>query len=1010
MTDRLEEERFLCITGPSGCGKSSLARTGLISGLRAGQIEGCEDWIILEMLPGNDPIKALISTISDSLAEVFAEPETANQLPVDFELHRLIARSLEQAHYSLSRVLSSYSLFKQQPILLLVDQFEELFEYAKMDRAGAARFVHMLLDALRPAEGVNLYVVVTIRADALDSCSRYEGLAEAINRGQFLTPALTREELSEIVRGPVALHNGDVDPPFVGWLLNEMANEPDRLPLMQHVMNILWEDEAKRIELEVNETQHPHFDIDDFKRNFPNALARARSSGDALRFALSDRLDEVFDALEERLKPLCEKIFCALVEVFAGDKDIKRRLTIHQLAEVCAAPEDDIKKVVDHFRKPGCQYLHPIRPINVDGITDTTLDDTKVYVTDDLASDTVVRVMHECLLRQWRRLRFDWLRNHERAITELQFLARTAMSHARQGGALLSDTQIRTYSAWRERHSPTVQWGAPFLRTLDWREDGRVLTPEEVYEHSADFLKFCEDDMRARKEQERHKKKRRRVLFQISGVATLGVAFVAAVSWYKERQIATNAEVSYFNAELEAAVLEQKATEIEKLAEPGGTGKLVYCSDLESGVGILADGNVDDTEFDCVADFNEEQIQTLSEDLQQSGQVDENNLKANLKAAVSRAAEEQKEEALARAATQGIAETGQKNETVADVPPVSPDQTDPLIEASLRGRILECEGDEILTSVSNLEIETWQANKTVPICTPVEDRSTFADIPQNYPDAEKSFELGRRQLNRQQNEAALQSFGLVHQEEPNIPRVFRHAGWAYFGEGDDGSAWTCFRNALTSACNIEDESNRDEQLVWSWSNLTVVPARNGDVLISSAAWAQKALLYDEGKAYSKESLETQPRHHFRRFEANLNAYRGFFELGGCEIQSSESGYCEAADNYLKAANKHLVEFVRVFPSENPTSTQISLLSTAAWEWTTDEVLQTLDKEGWLTREFTLMLKRVAEKSDASGLYIPLSLIVCEGGDVVRAVAYQDKWPTTAFSDRKERALACIEKN
>ena len=77
-------------------------------------------------------------------------------------------------------------------LLVLVDQFEEIFRFRKHeDPSEATAFVNLLLDSAHQAD-VPIYVVITMRSDFLGDCAVFAGLPEALNAGQFLTPRLTR--------------------------------------------------------------------------------------------------------------------------------------------------------------------------------------------------------------------------------------------------------------------------------------------------------------------------------------------------------------------------------------------------------------------------------------------------------------------------------------------------------------------------------------------------------------------------------------------------------------------------------------------------------------------------------------------------------------------------------------------------------------------------------------------------------------------------------------------------
>ena len=143
-------------------------------------------------------------------------------------------------------------------LVLLVDQFEELFRYG--DYAGheeAEAFVALLLESSRAAD-VPIYVVMTMRSEFLGACALFPGLAERINAGLYLTPRMTRQEIREAIEGPAGVCGFSLEPALVNRLLNDLASfapwedeyrtdqtamlsrRADQLPLMQHVLNRMW--------------------------------------------------------------------------------------------------------------------------------------------------------------------------------------------------------------------------------------------------------------------------------------------------------------------------------------------------------------------------------------------------------------------------------------------------------------------------------------------------------------------------------------------------------------------------------------------------------------------------------------------------------------------------------------------------------------------------------------------------------------------------------------------------
>jgi hypothetical protein len=115
-------------------------------------------------------------------------------------------------------------------LLLLFDQFEEIFRFlAQGSAADADAFVALLLASSAQRE-VPIYVVLTMRSDFLGDCARFRDLPEAISDSQYLIPRLTRDELRAVITGPIGVRGGRIAPSLLQRLLNDVGDDMDQLP------------------------------------------------------------------------------------------------------------------------------------------------------------------------------------------------------------------------------------------------------------------------------------------------------------------------------------------------------------------------------------------------------------------------------------------------------------------------------------------------------------------------------------------------------------------------------------------------------------------------------------------------------------------------------------------------------------------------------------------------------------------------------------------------------------
>jgi hypothetical protein len=234
LLKNLQQSRFLAVIGPSGCGKSSLVRAGMIASLRAGILTNSgAHWRVAEMRPGERPMARLAKALAAPLA---LGPDIGSEV----EGAAFLQATLQRGPLGLLEALRETPLPKYANLLILVDQFEEIFRFRReVDADEADAFVALLLATAQQKE-VPIYVVITMRSEYLGDSALFTGLPEAINKSQFLTPRMTRDQCEAAITKPARVFGANVEPALVNRLLNEMSSDPNQLPLLQHCLMRMW--------------------------------------------------------------------------------------------------------------------------------------------------------------------------------------------------------------------------------------------------------------------------------------------------------------------------------------------------------------------------------------------------------------------------------------------------------------------------------------------------------------------------------------------------------------------------------------------------------------------------------------------------------------------------------------------------------------------------------------------------------------------------------------------------
>ncbi|HEU4767440.1 MAG TPA: hypothetical protein VFS77_08690, partial [Pyrinomonadaceae bacterium] len=417
---RLQRTRFLAVVGTSGSGKSSLIRAGLMPALRGGMMAGAgSGWRIAVMRPGGDPI----GNLAAELAKEDVLPEAGAGLRAH-EAEAVIEATLRGGSLGIVDAARHGRLGEHEKLLIVVDQFEELFRFRAAQENTtadeAAAFVKLLLEASQQRD-LSIYVVLTMRSDFLGDCAQFQGLPEAINDGQYLIPRMTRDERRFAVTGPVGVTRGKISEPLVNRLLNDVGDNPDQLPILQHALMRTWEHWKRH------------------RRNGePIGMEHYEAIG-TMSDALSRHADEAFNELpDERSRTIAQKLFKALTERGADNREIRRPTRMDALCDIAGASMQEMTTVIDVFRVAGRSFLMP--PAGV-----------------PLRPDTVVDISHESLIRNWQRLK-DWVNEEAQAARIYRRLAEAAVLHREGSEGLIQDPALQIAIDWHQLNKPNAAW------------------------------------------------------------------------------------------------------------------------------------------------------------------------------------------------------------------------------------------------------------------------------------------------------------------------------------------------------------------------------------------------------------------------------------------------------------------------------------------------------------------------------------------------------------------------
>lgn len=478
LIQMLMQQSFLAVVGASGSGKSSVVQAGLMAQVRQGkQIPGSDAWWIESFRPGPIPLNALAHRLASTDQE-------------RLQLEGILYQGLESFVYWL----------RSQPepmVVLVIDQFEELFTLALAE--DRQNFLDLVLGAIEHA-GDRFKLVITLRSDFVASCLEHSALATTLQQSNLLVPpVLNVDDYRQVILSPAEKVGLKVDPELVEVLLQELSHTTADLPLLEFVLEQLWEQ------------RHPG--------ELTLQIYQQQIGG--LKGALERKAQAVYDSLDVEAQACARWIFLSLTQMGEGTEDTRRRIDKAALR---------VKKYPIELVDRTLQALIASKLVIVNSSDGQTVGLSRSALSSEPAPSTPlpqvsVEVAHEILIRHWPTLRW-WLEENRSRLR--------AQRQVEQGAA----------QWWQSgKQSDFLLRGV----RLDGAEELYVKYTDEL---SQEVQQFIEAGLAERDREQRQTRRRLRqaqaavVLIGSLGIAAAGFGGFA----YLQRQKALLNEISTLNA------------------------------------------------------------------------------------------------------------------------------------------------------------------------------------------------------------------------------------------------------------------------------------------------------------------------------------------------------------------------------------------------------------------------------------------------------------------------------
>jgi WD40 repeat protein/energy-coupling factor transporter ATP-binding protein EcfA2 len=465
LRNKLLDARFLALIGSSGSGKSSLIKAGLIPSLENVQ-DVKEEWKVIVFRPGVNPVKSLVNALKLHLRVEDNSWETRD--PEKTEEWLLSNPGL---------VLELLSVIKQKNILLVIDQFEEIFRFEFSDHQGKNKlqspaFINLMLILINQRD-LPIHVVITMRSDYLDHCTEFKGLTEVINRGYYLLPKMNQEEIREVITRPIEAYGAQIQPDLVRTLLQKLSENPDFLPILQHVLMRMW-DRWKLTNVAAN----------------PISLVDYEAIG-GMEQSITQHAEEIFTLrLDEKRRIAAEKLFKTLIVLGPSDTSSLHPTSLHEIEKISGVPDYLLIDVVLVFRENGVSFLTPRPGIKID-------------------SDSIIDVAVEKILTLWDRSR-RWIEEELESAKLYKQLSYSAFLYQDGRTGLWVNPELQVGLKWLKESEPTIEWAQRY---------------DPFFERAINFLDYSkrqyEQEVQHKEDRQRRELRKARTFATVLGASSL---------------------------------------------------------------------------------------------------------------------------------------------------------------------------------------------------------------------------------------------------------------------------------------------------------------------------------------------------------------------------------------------------------------------------------------------------------------------------------------------------------
>jgi WD40 repeat protein len=302
LLQKINDSPFVFVVGVSGSGKSSLVKAKLIPEMKL------RGYRVVIMKPWTYPTQHLKDALTSDLD---GTGTNISEIEERIDQEGLIA---------------TISNFSSQKILLVIDQFEEVFTVCP-NEDERRKFIQLLVDVAQQPNSA-LMIVATMRVDFLAECT-YANLGDIINKQMVCISEMNNDGLKEAIERPAKIQGYKLSEGLLDAILQDIHEERNCLPLLEFALQELW---GKR------DCQRHLLTLEKY-----NEMGR-------LKGALNLHADKLYDLQKEAGQQWMQRIMLKLLRTGKDAKDTRQRAQRETILDL-AGDDENARKLIDGVLK-----------------------------------------------------------------------------------------------------------------------------------------------------------------------------------------------------------------------------------------------------------------------------------------------------------------------------------------------------------------------------------------------------------------------------------------------------------------------------------------------------------------------------------------------------------------------------------------------------------------------------------------------------------------------------------